>query len=509
MIRLFRLLLISLIPAAAILQAASYTLQLGAFDVSHPAQAKEAAQELIEKAKAAGIETRQVVRRVGSHRYLLVQTEVYPRVADLAEIKKRAKRARLDFFIRPVSDSKRAADKPPAPPKPVKTTSSATKTQHTASTDDLFASNSRFREIIEEGLEIRQRMYMDKERFLESYREHISGAPLEAKLKFERAVGAERDGADVGLLWNIYDGGLFGKKRIQTRTLAKSLAYENDIGKISDTYAKMAQLEIAGIKKNIDYIFTREESGVLQEMLRHYRRRLASGLITRNMYDTLFTRYQQKRKSLDYLAYQTFEKFDSRYRKLVTGIEDVKLLDIKTLQQVALQNLLSRQREELRYVKLSTEERWYDGIRVRGFLDRKQYTFIPRRETLAGIELNVPLSIKHGDSYARAQRTLLKQKHASEKLLLAKEIDALYMDIAYRKSEIEKLKKALHLSQKSLRRIALKRRAPIASERADLYYQQMQQRLALVEDQHRIWSLRADILLDLIQLQYTSGVRIL
>ncbi len=508
MIRTFWI-MTGILLGVSMLHAAQYTLQFGAFDYTHPAEAKKNAMKLVQKAKAAGIDVHLVIHRVADQKYLLVQTTtVRPKVAQLRALRKKAIAGHLDFYVRRVAGRAQKQMLPPPPhiPDPI---ALLLKTEETPLSENFFAHNPRFREIIEEGLHIRRQMRQNKKNFLDSYIRYVSKTPLEAKLKYERAVDAGREGADVGLLWNIFDGGFFGKRSLTYKKLARSLVYDKEIDKITDSYSKMAQIEIAEVKKNVDYYYTRQQTILMKEMLKHYQKGLTAGIITQSRYNTLKSLYDQKRKSLDYLKYQNYEKFDNRYQKLISKIEYVKLLDIDSLQQVALQNIISKQQEEDRYTKLTTSQDWRDRVKAKAFVDRKQYTFIPRRETLAGIELDIPLTMQNDHTYAKAQKLLLKQKHESEKLLLEKEIEAVYMDIAYRQNEIEKQKKSLSLAKKNLKTIALKRGAPIASQKGDLYYEAVQERLNMLQSNQRIWELRADILLDLIQLQYTSGIKIL
>jgi hypothetical protein len=499
------LIIVSMLSLLAMsIHAAAYRLQLGAFASSQ----KKYAEQLVAKATNAGIDADIVTRRVDGKPYLLFQTPSRPHVRDLKIWEKRAKSAHLDYFIRRADNLSELTKMPPAPPK-IKADAVHRSVSGNKVENALFADNPRFREIIDKGLEIRETLRRNKEHFLESYREESAVSPLQAKLKFERAVNRERNGADVGLLWNIFDGGLFGQRRHAARIAAKSVAYENEIEKISDNYVKMAKIEIAEIKKNIGFYYTTLQTGLMKKMVRHYKRALAAGTVTRTLYDRFVRDYAQKRKSLEYLAYQNYEKFDKRYAPLISNIEKVKLLDIDTLRQIAMQKILTRQQEVARYNDLKSSTGWKENMKAKAYLDRKQYTFIDRRETLAGIELNIPLTLRDGTGYAKEQQKLMREAHRAEQLMLKKEIEAIYLDIAYRKSEIEKQKKHGEFLKKRMQSIAVRRSAPIASEKGDLYLESMQNRLDMLETEQRVWELRTDILLDLIQLQYTSGVQIL
>ena len=499
---------------ASTLSAAHYTLQLGAFDNSRPDRAKRYAQELVEEATRAGIRTVMKVRRTKGGSYLVVETPPAERISALREVRKKAAKAGLEGFIRRVSEtgiSRPVTPVPPAPP-PVPKLKERVQTQPGEDlSHHFFGENPGFCEIIEEGLQVRQEMRRQKQRFLKSYERSVSGSPLEARIKLERAVAAERDGADVGLSWNILDGGLFGSKARDRKRVSRSLAYEKEIERIGNDYMKMAQIEIDQIKKTIAYYYTVQQVRVLEKMVGRMRRALASGRVTQDGYDTLANLLDQKRRTLGYLRYQNFERFDTRYRKLIEKIEHIGLLDLDTLTQVAFQQLSAREKAERRYLRMTADEGVLDRIKAGLFIDRKQYTFIPRRETLAGIDIRVPLDLPgKGKAYAKLAEEHLARRQRSARTLLRKELESLYMDVAYRKNEIRKLHKSVSLLQRRLERLLYKVRVPVPGERGgQLRSEAMETRLKILEVRQRIWEFRADILRDLIALQYTGGVKIL
>ena len=387
----------------------------------------------------------------------------------------------------------------------------ASKTASVSESVDFFGSNPVFVKLLEDGLAVQKEMQKSKESYLALYETQQRQSGLEARISAEKALNADRDGFEAGLNWQLFSNGYFGSQQEAKRKRSqKALMYSKDMQNILARYSKVAAYEIEDIKKSISYYYTVQKEDLLHRLYTLSQKKLRRGLLTKSTFVKIDTRYRQSSKDLHYLSSQHKEKFDSRYKALISSIEKTRILDLDTILKVSLKDSPAMQSEKEKARLLDLEENWAEEIRGKLYVKRKEYTFIDRKETVAGFQLDIPLDYFGGkDELAKLERQKFERMKKSIELLFRKEIGKIYENIVYHKNAIEKVHEEVHYLQTLMEQIEHKKRNPLPVESRDFTTQKLFTEVRLIEADENIWLHRCDILIALIKLQYLTGIKIL
>ncbi len=380
-----------------------------------------------------------------------------------------------------------------------------------AGSDPFFGENGEMRKIIEEGLQIKSHMQAEKARYLDAYESSMRRNGLSAVLGAERALGQKRNGFATGLRWSLFDGGYFGSREdARRKRLQEEIAYNREIEGVVSAYTKIAALEIGSIRHTIAYHYSGMKRPILKRLLRQAKRKLHSGIITRATYRQIKALYDKNEKALHYLKFHQGKKFDQKYRKLIEKIETVKLLPLDRITERAVAHAVSVENARAKLQLADDPEGIADHIKTTLYLDRKQYTFVDRRETLAGVGVAIPLdTFSKSDELRSVTKQHLKIEARSAELLLRKEIAARYDDIAWHKDLIAKYKRQIALYRGDISQLQARDRYAIAAAYGDSQIDTAMTKLKLLEERQHIWEERCEILINLIRLQYLSGIKIM
>ena len=368
----------------------------------------------------------------------------------------------------------------------------------------LFGKNDAFVYLMEEGLSYRKSLEQTKERYLrlQAARQRSTGLTLRGGA--ERAIEHERNGYYAGISWDLFDQGYFGSKAASRRAaLAKAADFERNIAETTENYAKIARYEIEAIKQHILYSFAEYETKMLRAYLKQLDHKLRQGLITRMTRDKYATMLQKTEMMQRYLSAQQGKAFDVKYRKLISRIEKTKLLSREKVKAYTIQNAPQIKMEARRAEAAGSDTSLLEKIRASLFVERKSYTFITRDETLAGIDVKLPLDIDtSGDELQKLEKQYSMQRRKSIEAVLRHQVDALLDTIAYHKERIAEIQKELAYENRLL---GLARSGKYSAAGGDPFLID----LKMTELTRDLWLERADVLGALLRLQYLSGVKLM
>lgn len=499
----------------AVLLADSYKLFLGTFDDSYPERAQKHADEIVKKAQAAGIEThiKKVRNQKGTFR--IVESVRFKDKAAFIRAKNGAKRAGLDFFSKRYPSATNANKREVSQKREKKSLhrgakqrgKSAVKTKPSL----FFGSNDTMVRVIEEGLALQKQMASEKRDYLKSVAKAYDDSGLALKLVGERALNSERNGIETAIVWDLLDGGYVQKRRIKReKELQKGIHFDTGSKNISENYRRLASYEMEAVKNSIRHHFTKERTALLEKMKRESKKRVQQGLLTGDRYDRIRTEYRKERESLLYFEKVIKKPFDMRYRRLVKKIEKIRLLSRERMQKEAVKNSIDLKVLKERSKLLETDYGWTSKVKADIYLDRKQYTFIDRRETLAGMHVKIPFNLLSDEREMLAiEKRQLQRKLKSEKMLLKRIVAQYYDSISYKQNKITRITEEIAMARKEISMVAKKRRLGIITQNSDPRLEKMRHRLHILKLQEDRWLLRADILQELVELQYLSGIKVL
>ena len=371
-------------------------------------------------------------------------------------------------------------------------------------TNTLFGTNDVLVYLMEEGLSFRKSLEETKDRYLRLHKARLQSSGLTLKGGAERAIEHERNGYYAGISWELFDQGYFGSKAASRRAaLNKAVDFERNIAETTANYAKIARYEIEAIKQHIFYTFAKQEAKMLRTYLRRLDRQLRQGLITRITRDRYATMLQKTETMQRYLAGQRGKAFDAKYRKLISRIEKTKLLAREKVKAYTIKNAPQIKMEEQRAEAASSSDSLLEKIRASLFVERKSYTFITRDETLAGIDVKLPLDIDtSSDELRKLEKQYSRQRRKSIEAVLRHQVDALLDTVAYHKERIAEIQKELAY-EKRLSKLSRSGRQAAAGRDPFLID------LKITELTRDLWLERADVLGALLRLQYLSGVKLM
>ncbi len=499
--------------------ADSYRLFLGTYDASHPQRARKNAQEAVEKAAAAGIETEVVTSRNKKGTFLIVQTAILPDKKAFLQLKSAAERAHLDFFVKQYDTAHKpvSGQREVKPAKLHKAQKSAKKSGKRSAaqteSDPFFGSNETMVEILEGGLALKEKMLTQKGAYLKHVSRAYRDSGLSLKLVGERAINSERNGFETAIVWDLLGGGLLQKRgEVRRMQIEKGIRFDSENRHITENYRELALYEIEAIKNRIQRHFSGMRVALLEKMRRYARKRLREGYLTQDRYEAIKSAYTTEHERLLYYESVTQKRFDRRYRSLIAKIEKVRLLPPVRLQEEALQKSLDLQILKERLALIGSDGGWQKRVRADIYLNRKEYTFIDRRETLAGMHLKIPFNLlDDGDEkeMEKIEKEQLQRKIESEEMLLKRRVLHAYDAVRYRQNRIVRLSEAIAKERKTIALLRKREKLALSAESGDTKLQKLEHRLQILALQRERWLLRAEILEELATLQYLTGIRIL
>ncbi len=374
----------------------------------------------------------------------------------------------------------------------------------------LFGENLTLRHLLEDGLSFRKDMMRTKEAYLKLYEAQFEKTALEARIGAERAFNSERNGYETGVAWKLFDNGYFGSRSVaEEKKVQKSIAFEQDIDKVLSNYAEVAYYEIEDIKRTIFYRYAQRRYTLLQKGIMTARKKLRNGLLTRLAYERVEIAYEKSKKAQEYFWVNEPKPFDLKYRKLISVIETKKLIDAQKLIKLTLAHAPSVKIEKQKLAQSILDDDWKKHFRAELYLERKEYTFVDRRETLGGLQVRIPLeSYSKNRELIRLEKEYTLQKMRSLKLILGKKVRYLYDRITYNRERIDRMQKERILVLHQLEQYRYKISHP-AGERMRMQWENMlMMEVGILDLEQNIWIARADILSALLKLQYLSGVRL-
>jgi len=376
----------------------------------------------------------------------------------------------------------------------------------------LFGENRTLRHLLEDGLNFRKDMMRTKEEYLNAYEAQFKRTALEAQLSAQRALDTKRNGFETGVAWHLFENGYLGAKSLAVRKrVQKGIAFEHDVDTVLSNYAEVAYYEIEDIKRTILYKYAQRRVELMKRGVTKARHKLHAGLLTRLAYERIETAYKKSQKTLEYLFVPTLKPFDDKYFNLISHIEKKRLIDVEKLKRLTLKNAPSVKIEKEKLAEALLDDDWKNHLKGELYLERKEYTFVDRRETLGGLQLRIPLD-RYGKNaeLKRLERAYSRQKLKSIKLILEKRVAYLYSRIGFAREQIDRLKKEHRLSLHQLQQYRYKAGHPSGEkERDNSWEKRLMIEKSLLDTEQNVWLQRADILSALLKLQYLSGVRLL
>jgi len=373
--------------------------------------------------------------------------------------------------------------------------------------DVLFGENNTLVHLMEEGLDFRQKLAETKTRYLALQKQKMETSGLSLNLDAERALKRERNGYTTELSWDLLDNGYFGsRKEAERKVIQESISFERMTENLIENYSRVANYEIEDIKHYISLIFAKRKRKKIEKYLSIAKQKLEKGFITKWDYNKIAVFYQKNKTALDYLSHKAGKPFSKKYASLIENIENTKLLDAEMIRNYTLQNAPVLKMEKERAKLLSNQENWQEKVKAEVYLSRKEYTFIQRDETLAGVEIEIPLDGFDDDKeLMKLEKMYSGWKRKSLEMLLQKEVDNLLEELTTYKEQIAKIRKEMAHRQEQ---VALaKQGLEQVSRSSDQTIWSVT--LELIDLEKELWLKRADILSALLKLQYLSGLRVL
>jgi hypothetical protein len=495
------------------LYADSYKLYFGTFDATHPKLAEKNANDAVEKAKRAGLVTRinKIKNKKGS--FLIVESVLLKDKESYDKAKELAKSAGLDFFSKRFPSKKPKSD-PSALDKPThRTIKNDLETNSSIVTEKspFFGSNQTMVSLIETGLRFQKKMAAEKEMYLKSVADAYDDNGLGVKLLGERALNRERNGIETGIVWDLFKDGYMHKRHIKrVKQLQNGIRFDADSKNISDNYREITYYDIENVKNLVRYHFTKKRLSILAEMKKEAKKRVRHGVWRQDRLNRIDAAYQKAYDAMHYFTKVKKKPFDWRYKDLIKNIEKYQLLPSEHMELEAKKNSFSLQMLKARMKLLDMGESWTSKIKTDIYIDRKQYTFIDRRETLAGIHVKIPYNLLSDDKEMRAiERRQLRRKVASEEMLIKDRMMRYRDSISFNQNKITRMQDEIASVAKEIEMVKKREELGIIASDAVPRLDKMRLRLHLLELQEQEWILRAEILQKLIDLQYISGIRVL
>jgi len=391
---------------------------------------------------------------------------------------------------------------------PVPGTNVSHKTQNDATDKDaiLFGNNPTLVHLMEEGLDFRQKLAQTKARYIALQKRKVEKTGLSLDLEAERALERERNGYTAEINWDLLHNGYLGsRKEAERKALEKSISFEKMTQKLIDDYSRVATYEIEDIKQHISYIFANKKVQKAKSYVNRAKKKLNKGLITKWEYNKVAVMYHKYKTELEYLSSAKGKPFSRKYYALIKNIEKSKLLENALIYEHTLKNAPSLKMEKQRTALLSESDDWRENIKAQFFLGRKQYTFIRRDETLAGLEVRIPLEyFGEEEELTKLEKIYSEWKQKSTELLLRKEIDNLTESLGEYKEQISRINKEIDYRRQQLSLLE-RSLTQTTTNPEDKWVEHMK----LIDLEKELWLKRADILSALLKLQYLSGIRVL
>lgn len=498
--------------AVSVSYADGYRLFFGAFDATRPAVAEQHAKAVEERLHKADIEA--VRERTADGKLLVVKSRMFSSYDRLKEVKERASHADVDYFVKRYREGaqKRAGVDRKTSRMPCSKQKVRARFPHNPTSEEraFFGENKALVALIEEGVRSREKLQKDHKAYLKSVKEAYREKGLEVRLGAERAINRGQNGFDTGFAWNMLDGGYLGnRKAVEEIAARKSMAYARDIDQISANYEQAAQYELESVGNTIHGYYTKRRVDVWKRLRAYSAKALREGSISSVVHADIKEAYRRERASSTYLSKLRQRPFDRRHYTLLHAIEKVRLLPLKRLTEKALAEAPSLQilRERLKLHQV--EDGWTDRLKAELYVDRKSYTFIDRRETLAGLKVRIPLKSVEAKRHLQkmeADRIALKLESAQR--LLGEEIARYYHEISSLQNSLKQLRHAVAAKKGSIAFYDRVYRESVDSQGSDAYIKKMKSRVRLLDLKEKVWVTRIQILRDLITLQYLSGVKI-
>ncbi len=476
----------------------SYMIQFGLYNKENRTEIAK----ITEKARKTGLDVVQRVKKKSGKQYIAIQSRKPLSWRVLKQIITMAKSLGLEYYYYPVSVEKAKRSE--------RIVTGDQSLHEEGIAPSIFGHNATLLHLMEDGLDFRKDMLKTKEEYLALYESHFQKTALEARFTAERAFSKGRNGYEMGIAWDILRNGYYGsRKKAQKKRLQRSIAFDYEIEDIISNYSQVAYYEIKDIKRTIAYYYEQRRNTLLKKALYDGAQRVGIGTMTRMDYDKLETEYEKSCEVLDHIYIKRLKPFDSKYRSLISTIETKKLLDAEKLKRVTLQNAPALKIEKQKLEAATLEDKWTDHIKAELYLNRKQYTFVEREETLGGVQLRIPLDdFEKKEQLLKLERKYYLQKIRSLRLFLEKEVSFLYDNIAFHKERIGKLKQEKSYQLKLLKHYNFKSRHPLKGDSGISEKEQFLKKAYILELERDIWQERADILGALLKLQYLSGIRL-
>ncbi len=375
----------------------------------------------------------------------------------------------------------------------------------------LFGENPTMRHLLEDGLGFRKDMMRTKEAYLKLYEAQFKKTALEVNIGAERALYSERNGYETGISWNLFDNGYFGSRSVAAeKKIQKSIAFEHDVDTVLSNYSEVAYYEIEDIKRTILYRYAQRRHVLLQKGMVTARKKLRNGLLTRLAYERIETAYEKSKKAEEYFFVKEPKPFDRKYRKLIAAIETKRLIDVQKLTKLTLAHAPSVKIEKQKLAQSTMDDDWKQHLKAELYLERKEYTFVDRQETLGGLQVRIPLeSYSKNRELVRLEKEYSRQKMRSLKLILGKKVRYLYDRITYNREQIDRMQKERTLAQHQLEQYRYKVTHPAGERMRTRWENMLMTEVNILDLEQNIWIARADILSALLKLQYLSGVRLI
>ncbi len=317
---------------------------------------------------------------------------------------------------------------------------------------------------------------------------------------------------NLRLEWNILDGGYLGsKKDAKNETLKKELDYNRLLDEINSANLELSLYKISAINNFIRYQFSKHKESILHDILEKENQKYRASLITSKKLNRLSKEYETTKQTRDYYAKLEHQKYDLKMKNLMQSIENINLTNKENLAKEAYSNSFLLQRAKNQISQAQNRQTWGDEIRTNLYIENKKHFFLNSTDTIAGVQVQVPLDFNDKKRY-EAQKIELEATKIKEnviKKLIFQTIEETYHKIAYYKTNIHTLQEELKYYQNRADETSLKSKYPLPSQKGDPINKLANIELSISDVSQKIWEQRTEILKELLKIQYISGIQVL